>query len=79
MAYLTRQQAMDIINKAPSNLNKETLLKELARTNTIEGYNEPEKKSSFLSSVAKPSITLPSISIATGFLSSLYMPSHDDL
>lgn len=58
MAYLTRQQALDIINKAPANLNKETLLKELAKTNTIEGYNEPEKKSGLLKTlgreIAKP-------------------------
>ena len=58
MTYLTRQQALEIINKAPANLNKETLLKELARTNIIEGYNEPEKKSGVLRTlgveIAKP-------------------------
>jgi len=58
MAYLTRQQALDIINKAPANLNKEILLQELAKTNIIEGYNEPEKKPSFLKNlgieIAKP-------------------------
>lgn len=53
MAYLTRQQALDIINKAPANLNKETILKELAKTNTIEGYNEPEKKSGFLKTIGR--------------------------
>lgn len=54
MAYLTRQQALDIINKAPANLNKEVLLKELGKTNTIEGYNEPVKQESgFLKNVAR--------------------------
>lgn len=53
MAYLTRQQALDIINKAPSNLDKEVLLRELGKTNTIEGYNEQAPKSNLLKDIGR--------------------------
>jgi len=53
MAYLTKKQVVDIINNAPANLNKETLLKELSKNNTIEGYNEQQKQPGVLKNIAR--------------------------
>lgn len=56
MAYLTKQQVKDILDKAPSNLDRGKLIQSLARTNTLEGYNDNQEKPSiggFAGNVAK--------------------------
>lgn len=44
MAYLTRQQVKDILDKAPANLDKNKIVQELARTNTLEGFNDQQQE-----------------------------------
>ena len=45
MAYLTKQQVKDLLDKAPANLDKGKIIQSLAKTNTLEGYNDqPQEK-----------------------------------
>lgn len=46
MAYLTRQQVKDILDKAPPNLDKAKIVASLAQSNTLEGYNDQQNKKS---------------------------------
>lgn len=62
MAYLTRQQVKEILDKAPPNLDKNKIVQELARTHTLEGFNDQqqEKKSltGFAGNVLKSGVDL---------------------
>lgn len=40
MAYLSQEQVRQILTNAPANLDKTKLVAELAKTNTLQGYND---------------------------------------
>lgn len=62
MAYLTRQQVKDILDKAPPNLDKAKLVQSLAKQHTLEGFNEtqaPQKSvGGFAGNVVKSGVDL---------------------
>lgn len=54
MAYLSQEQIRQILQNAPPNLDKGKIIAELAKTNTLQGYNEPApQQDGFFKSLVK--------------------------
>lgn len=76
MAYLSQEQIRQILQNAPSNLDKGKIIAELAKTNTLQGYNEPAPQQdgffkSLIKDPVKELIVRPGVRIAQAGIATL--------